>query len=181
MNLAINKRPFIQAPPPLALHYGTRGGAEIFVERGGGGCGKHMEKVKEAKISKKGPHMKKPPPTPIKKRTFFSGGGLRAYSVPQAGDPVFNTINTHSGEYAAIPLNIVPSNTISITFVYKIIIFVNFFDKIAAKYTPKRTKLHHFFFNFLGGACPRTPLTNAWLCHAQHCASRHAYIPTFGN
>ena len=90
--------------------------------------------------------MKKPPPPPPphKEKNFFSGGGLRAYSAPQAGDPVFNTINKHSGEYAAIPLNIVPSNTISITFVYKINIFANFFDKIAAKYTPKRTKLHHF-------------------------------------
>ena len=100
--------------------------------------------------------MKKPPPTPIKKRTFFSGGGLRAYSAPQAGDSVLNTINTHSGEYAAIPLNIVPSNTISITFVYKINIFVNFFDKIAAKYTPKRTKLHHFL-KFSRGSMPPNP------------------------
>ena len=40
-------------------------------------------------------------------------------------------------------------------------IFYNyFFAKILAKYSLKRTKLHHFF-NFLGGACPRTPLANA--------------------
>ena len=99
---------------------------------------------------------KPPPPPPLKKKTFFSGGGLRAYSVPQAGAPVFNIINKHSGEYAAIPLNIVPSNTISITFVYKISIFAKFFDKIAAKYTPKRTKLHHFL-KFSPGSMPPNP------------------------
>ena len=96
--------------------------------------------------------MKKPPPLK-KKNVFFRGGG---YSAPQAGAPVFNTINKHSGEYAAIPLNIVPSNTISITFVYKINIFANFFDKIAAKYTPKRTKLHHFL-KFSPGSMPPNP------------------------
>ena len=102
--------------------------------------------------------MKKPPPPPPhkEKNVFFRGRPIRAYSAPQAGDPVFNTINTHSGEYAAIPLNIVPSNTISITFVYKINIFVNFFDKIAAKYTPKRTKLHHFL-KFSRGSMPPNP------------------------
>ena len=100
------------------------------------------KKLRKQKLAKRSSHEETSPP-PIKKKTFFLGGGLRAYSAPQAGDPVFNTINTHSGEYAAIPLNIVPSNTISITFVYKII-FANFFDKIAAKYTPKLTKLHHF-------------------------------------
>ena len=52
-----------------------------------------------------------------------------------------------------------------------------FFYKILAKYSPKRTKLHHFF-SFLGGACPRTPLANAWLCHALHGALRHANTPT---
>ena len=121
--------------------------------------------------------MKKPPPPSHKEKNIFSGGGLRAYFAPpppQAGDPVFNTINKHSGEYAAIPLNIVPSITISITFVYKINIFANFFDKIAAKYTPKRTKLHHFL-KFSRGSIPRTPPLNAWLCHAQ----RHAYYPHF--
>ena len=37
------------------------------------------------------------------------------------------------------------------------------------------------FKNFLGGAYPRTPLANAWLCHALHMAlnSRHAHTPTF--
>ena len=49
-----------------------------------------------------------------------------------------------------------PSNTISITFVYKINIFANFFDKIAAKYTPKRTKLHHFL-KFSPGSMPPNP------------------------
>ena len=127
----------------------------------------------------KGPHMKKPPPL-IKKKTFFSGGGLRVYSAPKAGDPVFNTINKHSGEYAAIPLNIVPSNTISITFVYKINIFANFFDNIAAKYTPKRTKLYHFL-KFSRGSMPPNPPNKRVACHVQHGASRNAYIPTFGN
>ena len=100
--------------------------------------------------------MKKPTPPPPKETNVFFTGGLRAYSAPQAGAPVFNTINKHSGEYAAIPLNIVPSNTISITFVYKINIFANFFDKIAAKYTPKRTKLHHFL-KFSPGSMPPNP------------------------
>ena len=58
------------------------------------------------------------------------------------------------------------------------IFFYYFFDKILAKYSLKRTKLHHFK-NFLGGACPRTPLANAWLCHALHGASRHANTHTF--
>ena len=44
-------------------------------------------------------------------------------------------------------------------------IFTIFFHKILAKYSPKRT----IFKNFLGGACPRTPLANA----------RHANTPTF--
>ena len=40
-------------------------------------------------------------------------------------------------------------------------IFYNyFFDKILAKYSLKRTKLHHFL-KFSWGACPRTPLANA--------------------
>ena len=53
---------------------------------------------------------------------------------------------------------------------------INFFDKILAKYSLKRT----IFKNFLGGACPLTPLANAWLCHALHGASRHALnTPTF--
>ena len=89
-----------------------------------------MEKVKEAKLAKRSSHEETSPPPPIKKKTFVSGGGLRAYSSPQAGDPVFNTINTHSGEYAAIPLNIVPSNTISITFVYKITFLQIFLTKL---------------------------------------------------
>ena len=39
--------------------------------------------------------------------------------------------------------------------------FCIFLEKILAKNSPKRTKLHHFL-NFLSGACPRTPLANAW-------------------
>ena len=54
--------------------------------------------------------------------------------------------------------------------------FLNyFFDKILAKYSLKRTK----FKNFLGGACPRTPLANTWLRHALHGTLRHANTPTF--
>ena len=37
-----------------------------------------------------------------------------------------------------------------------------FFYKILAKYSTKRTKLHHFK-KFLGGACPRTPLNQSYL------------------
>ena len=50
-----------------------------------------------------------------------------------------------------------------------------FFYKILAKYSPKRT----IFKNFLGGACPRTPLANAWLRHALNGVKRHANTPTF--
>ena len=134
--IAFHKRKF----PTTLLHEG--GGAEIFVWRGGGGVASTWKKLRKQKLAKRSSHEKTSPF--LKEKKFFSGGGLRAYSAPQAGAPVFNTINKHSREYAAIPLNIVPSNTISITFVYKISIFANFFDKIAAKYTPKRTKLHHF-------------------------------------
>ena len=35
-------------------------------------------------------------------------------------------------------------------------IFTNFYDKIAAKYTPKRTKLHHFL-KFSRGSMPPIP------------------------
>ena len=35
------------------------------------------------------------------------------------------------------------------------------------------------FKNFLGGACPRSPLANAWLCHAQNGALCHTNTPTF--
>ena len=44
-----------------------------------------------------------------------------------------------------------------------------------AKYSPKRTILK----KIIGGACPRTPLTTAWLRQALHSASRHANTPTF--
>ena len=30
------------------------------------------------------------------------------------------------------------------------------------------------FFKKFRGSCPRTPWQSAWLCHAQHVASRHA-------
>ena len=40
-------------------------------------------------------------------------------------------------------------------------IFTIFFYKILAKYSPNAPNCT-IFKNFLGGACPRTPLTNAW-------------------
>ena len=57
-------------------------------------------------------------------------------------------------------------------------IFTYFLYKILAKYSPKRTKLHHFL-KFSRGACPRTPLANAWQGHVLHGAKRHANTPTF--
>ena len=53
-----------------------------------------------------------------------------------------------------------------------------FFYKILAKYSPKRTKLHHFK-KFSRESMPPNPLANAWLRHALHGASRHANTPTF--
>ena len=123
--IAFHKRKF----PTTLLHEGG-GGRNFRRERGGvakkGGVWK---KLRKQKLAKRSSHEETSPP-PLKKETFFSRGGLRAYSAPQAGAPVVNTINKHSGEYAAIPLNIVPSNTISITFVYRISIFANFLTKL---------------------------------------------------
>ena len=66
----------------------------------------------------------------------------------------------------------VHNNTLSIIFLYKNEYFYNFvFTKILTKYSPKRTKLHHFF-NLLGGAYPRTPIA----CNTIH---NHANTPTF--
>ena len=87
------------------------------------------------------------------------------------------TIDKKSGEYAPILLNIVCAIIHYLLFLYKKLIFLHFFYKILAKYSPKRTKLHHFK-NFLRGACPQTPLTNAWLRNALHGASRRANTPT---
>ena len=86
------------------------------------------KKLRKQKLAKRSSHEETSPP-PIKKKTFFQGWP-KGLLCPQAGDPVFNTINTHSGEYAAIPLNIVPSNTISITFVYKITFLQIFLTKL---------------------------------------------------
>ena len=58
------------------------------------------------------------------------------------------------------------------------IFLIIFFDKILAKYSLKRTKLHHFF-KFSRGSMPPNPLANAWLRHALHAASRHANYPIF--
>ena len=44
--------------------------------------------------------------------------------------------------------------------------FTLFFYKILEKYSPKRTKLHHLKTFSRGSICPRTPLTDAWLSHA---------------
>ena len=44
--------------------------------------------------------------------------------------------------------------------IFKII----FLDKIVAKYSLKRTKLHHFK-KFSRGSMPPNPLANAWLRH----------------
>ena len=52
----------------------------------------------------------------------------------------------------------------------------NFFDKILAKYSLKRIKLHHFL-KFSWGVCPRTPLANEWLCHALRMARSAMQIP----
>ena len=56
--------------------------------------------------------------------------------------------------------------------------FTIFFYKILTKYSPKRTTLPHFKKIF-EGACPRSPLANAWPSHALHGASRYANTPTF--
>ena len=40
-------------------------------------------------------------------------------------------------------------------------IFTIFFYKVLAKYSPKRTKLHHLKKKFWG-ACPQTPLTRGF-------------------
>ena len=65
----------------------------------------------------------------------------------------------------------VHNNTLSIIFYIKMNIFTILFLQNFTKYSPKRTKLHHFF-NFLGGAYPRTPLA----CNTIH---NHANTPTF--
>ena len=49
-------------------------------------------------------------------------------------------------------------------------VFAIFFYKILAKYSPKRTKVHHFKKNSRGSMAPNL-LANAWL--------RHANAPTF--
>ena len=43
---------------------------------------------------------------------------------------------------------------------------INFKNKIGSKYTPKRTKLHHFK-KISRGACPRTPAQHMSLCDMQ--------------
>ena len=53
--------------------------------------------------------------------------------------------------------------------------FLQNFSKILSKTHQNCTILK----KFLGGTCPRTPLTNAWLRHALHGASRHANTPIF--
>ena len=43
-------------------------------------------------------------------------------------------------------------------------IFTIFFSQNILQNAPNCT----IFKNFLGGACPQTPLTDAWLCHTQN-------------
>ena len=55
------------------------------------------------------------------------------------------TIDKKSGEYTPIPLNIVCAVIHYLLFFYKNEYFYNFFFyKVSSKYSPKRTKLHHF-------------------------------------
>ena len=70
------------------------------------------------------------------------------------------TIDKKSGEYAPIPLNIVCVVIHYLIFFYKNKYFYNFFYKILVKYSPKRTKLHHFF-KFSRGSMSPNPLANA--------------------
>ena len=90
------------------------------------------------------------------------------------------TINKHSGQYMLqyISLNIVRSNTISLIFIKMNIFTFFFFYKIVAKYTPERTKLHHFL-KFSRGSMPPNPLANEWLCHALHGTKRYENRFTF--
>ena len=65
------------------------------------------------------------------------------------------TIDKKSGEYAPIPLNIVCAITHYLLFLYKNEYFSNF---VLAKYSLKRTKLHHFYKIFGGvGGIPNPP------------------------
>ena len=68
------------------------------------------------------------------------------------------TIDRKSGEYAPIPLNIVCAVIHYLLFLYKKMnIFIIFFVRILAKYSPKRTKLHHFKKSFSGEHAPKPP------------------------
>ena len=58
-------------------------------------------------------------------------------------------------------------------------ILLIFFDKIAAKYTPKRTKLHHFLKFSRGSMPPIPPSKRVALPREAYGASRHLNIPTF--
>ena len=51
---------------------------------------------------------------------------------------------TYSGEYAPIPLNIVCSKTLSLFSYINKHLKTIFWDRLEAKYTLKRNKLHHF-------------------------------------
>ena len=66
------------------------------------------------------------------------------------------TIDKKSGEYAPIHLNIVCAVIHYLLFLYKNEYFYIFFYKILAKYSPKRTKLHHFL-KFSRGSIPPNP------------------------
>ena len=82
--------------------------------------------------------------------------------------------------YTPIPLNIVCAVIHYLLFLYKkwnILQF--FFLQNFSKIFSKTHQIAPFLNIFLGGACPRAPLTNAWLRHALHIAKRHANTPTF--
>ena len=67
------------------------------------------------------------------------------------------TIDKKSEEYVAIPLNIVCAVIHYLLFLYKNKYFCIFFYNILAKYSPKRTKLHHFLKNSRGSMSPNPP------------------------
>ena len=143
--IAFHKRKF----PTTLRHEG--GGRNFRMERGG--VASTWKKLRKQKLAKRSSHEETSPPPPHKEKNDFFRGRPKGLLCP----PVFNTINTHSGEYAAIPLNIVPSNTISINFVYKINIFANFFLQNCSKIYSKTHQIAPFFKIFSGEHAPEPP------------------------
>ena len=82
------------------------------------------------------------------------------------------TIDKKTVEHALIPR----SNTLSIIFYMNNTYFYNFWDKILAQYSPKRTKLHNL--KKIGGSMPLNPSNkHVALPLVTYNASRHANIP----